>query len=58
MYYWKRLFPDLLWFKGNVPFCYRHRWAIPFYYIYRIVCRGTRHRRQIYSEIKTVKELE
>lgn len=57
-YYWKRLFPDLLWFKGNMPFCYRHRWAIPFYYIYRIVCRGTRHRKQIYSEVKTVKELE
>lgn len=53
-YYCRRLFPDLQWYKGNAPFCYKHRWAIPFYCIYRIVDRGIRHKEMIKKELEIV----
>lgn len=34
-YYWRRLVPNMDWFRANVPFCSRHRWAIPFFLVYR-----------------------
>ncbi|MBQ0097578.1 MAG: nucleotidyltransferase family protein [Oscillospiraceae bacterium] len=52
-----RLFPDLEWFRGNVPFCYNHRWAIPFYDIYRLFSRGIKNRKKIKKEVKEIKKL-
>lgn len=56
LYYFRRIVPDLQWFKGNVPFCYKHRWAIPFYCIYRFIDRGIRHNKSIKEEIKIVQQ--
>ena len=56
-YIQNRLFPNLEWFRGNVPFCYKHRWAIPFYDIYRLFSRGIKNIKRIKKEIKEIKEL-
>lgn len=36
-YLLRQLFPSLQWYRVNVPFCYRHRWTIPFYWVLRLV---------------------
>lgn len=50
-YYWSRLVPDMSWFQTNEPFCWRHRWAIPFFLIFRLfrglILRGGRIRNEI-----------
>lgn len=53
-----RAFPDLVWLKDNVPFCYKHRWTIPFYYLYRIFDRTIRHTKRIIKEIKIIKKIK
>lgn len=57
-YLWSRLFPPLEWYKGHVPFCYKHRWAIPFYCVYRIFDRVLRHHKRIKNEIDIVKQID
>lgn len=53
-YMLRRIFPDMQWYKGNAQFCYKHKWAIPFYCIYRIIDRFIRHGKQIFKEIKMI----
>lgn len=40
VYLLRRVFPDLTWYRFNEPFVYRHRWLIPFFWVYRLF-RGT-----------------
>lgn len=55
-YLWRRLIPGMAWFQTNAPFCYRHKWAIPFYLIYRVL-RGLIFRsRKIRKELQTVRK--
>lgn len=35
-YLLRRVFPDRAWYRVNAPFVYRHRWARPFYWVYRL----------------------
>ncbi len=53
-YYLSRIFPDDEWWRFNVPFCYRHPWAKPFYNIYRMVRGLTWKRKILANEIKIV----
>lgn len=50
-YLFRRLFPELAWYQASAPFCYRHRWAIPFFWVYRlfrgIFTRGKRIFREL-----------
>lgn len=56
-YLWRRLIPDMEWFRFQVPFCYRHKWTIPFYVIYRML-RGLFFRKKgIWREIQTVRNV-
>lgn len=57
-YMLKRAFPDLDWYKGHVPFCYKHKWAIPFYCVYRIFARGIKRRKAIKNEMKILKKTD
>lgn len=38
-YLFRRIFPTWEWYRVNAPFVYRHRWAVPFFWLYRL-CRG------------------
>lgn len=35
-YLWRLVFPDLAWYRAYAPFAYRHRWAIPFFWVRRM----------------------
>lgn len=50
-YLLRRLFPQLSWYRTHVPFCYRHRWAIPFYWISWVVRSGFVRRKEIQREL-------
>lgn len=42
-YVWRRLFPELRWYRTEAPLVYRHRWLLPFFWLYRLfrgVCRN------------------
>ena len=55
-YLLRRMFPGLDWFKDNKPFFYRHRWAIPFFWVYRLV-KGLFCSRSVWqAEVKSVKK--
>ena len=51
----KRLFPDLEWFKDNKPFFYRHRWGIPFFWVYRLVKGLFCSRKAWKAEVRSVR---
>ncbi len=53
-YLFRQLFPEWEWYRGNAPFVYRHRWAVPFFWVYRL-CRGVFvHGRQNFREASAV----
>lgn len=52
-----RLFPNLAWFNANVPFCYQHKWSIPFFYIYRCARVVLLHGNRLKNELHTVKAI-
>jgi hypothetical protein len=57
LYYWQRLFPNMDWFKAYAPFCYRHKWSIPFFLVYRF-CRGMLFRRQkVKYELQSLRKI-
>ena len=35
-YLLRRVFPEREWYRANAPFAYRHGWARPFYWVYRL----------------------
>ena len=53
-YYLSRLFPDNEWYKDNFPFAYKHRWAKPFVFIYRVFRGIFFRRKKLKSEISAV----
>ncbi len=57
-YLLRRLFPDMEWFRGNAPFCYRHRWAVPFYVVWRAIRGAVCKRKRIWREIQTVRKVK
>lgn len=57
-YYIQRLFPNMEWYKTNAPFCHQHKWAIPFFWIYRLLYSVLFKRKNIMQEIKIVKNSE
>lgn len=57
-YLMQRAFPPLEWYKGNVPFCYKHRWAIPFYCVYRLIFKSTKNSRRIKKEVEILSEIK
>ena len=55
--YWRRrFFPGLDWFKDNKPFFYRHRWGIPFFWVYRLVRGLFTSRKAFRAEMESVKK--
>lgn len=55
-YLWKRLFPDLQWFRTYAPFFGKHRLLIPFFLVYRAF-RGLFSRRQaLKDELRAVRD--
>lgn len=56
-YLWRRLFPDMEWYKSYAPFCYRHRWAIPFFWVWRLVRGVFTKRKNIAGELEAVKKV-
>lgn len=55
-YYIKRVFPNMEWFKLYAPYCYQHKWTIPFYCVFRFF-RGIFFKRiEIKNEIDLVKK--
>lgn len=57
-YYMHRMFPSMKWYKTYVPFCYRHKWAIPFYCVFRLVRAVLFRRKNIQAEMEVVKNME
>lgn len=57
-YLLRRLFPPVEWYKGHVPFCYKHKWAIPFYCVYRIFDRTLKYHKRIKNEIDIVNQID
>lgn len=55
-YLWRRLIPDMAWFQAHVPFCYRHKWAIPFFVIYRALRGLFLRRKWIWREVQAVRK--
>lgn len=53
-YFLKRLFPDMNWYKTGAPFCYYHKWSIPFFWIYRVLRTIFIRRKKVLKEIKHV----
>ncbi len=53
-YYRSRIFPNLEWMKANAPFCYRHKWSIPFFVAFRAARGAVRRGKQIRREIGIV----
>ncbi len=35
-YLFRWIFPEWNWYRVKAPFVYRHRWAVPFYWVYRL----------------------
>lgn len=55
-YLWRRLIPDMEWFREYASFCYRHKWAIPFYMIYRVLRGLIFRRKRLWREIQAVRK--
>ena len=54
----RRLLPDARHMGRYAPFCKRHKWAIPFFWVYRIAKGMLRGGKAILTEVRTVKETE
>ena len=53
-YLFRRIFPTWKWYRANAPFVYQHRWAVPFFWVYRL-CRGVfGNGRKYYREARAV----
>lgn len=54
----KRLFPGMDWYKKNIPFCNRHKWAIPFYAVFRIIRSVFFRYKEIYAELRILRRVK
>ena len=55
-YAWKRLFPDRAFMGKYAPFCKKHVWSIPFFWIYRLINSAIFKRKTIKREIQIMKK--
>jgi hypothetical protein len=55
MYCVRRVFPTMDWIGKNMPFCYRHKWTIPFYLLYRILRGVLFDRKRLRGEVRNVR---
>ena len=55
-YMWRRLFPDMGFYKENVPMVYRHKILLPFYTVFRWVRGLIKNRKKITEEIKAIRK--
>ncbi len=55
-YYLNRLFPTGLYFKENHPILYRHKYLIPFFWIYRIVTKLFTRAGDIFKEFNLIRK--
>ena len=53
---WKRLFPDRAFMGKYAPFCKKHVWSIPFFWIYRLINSAIFKRKTIKREIQIMKK--
>lgn len=53
-YYQTRLFPDEHWYYVNSPFCFKHKWARPFYTVFRIMRALIFRRNKLKKEYKII----
>lgn len=53
-YLFKRIFPPIGYYEKNAPFCFRHRWAIPFFGIYRVFRILFARRSRLKTELQTL----
>lgn len=53
-----RLFPGMEWYESNAPFCYKHKWTIPFYDVFRIIRGILGKTGKIREELRAVREIE
>ncbi len=51
-YLMRRLFPGIEWYKDAAPFCYKNRWAIPFFLVYRFFKGIFTHGSYLIGELK------
>ena len=57
-YYRRRLFPDADWYRQYHPLVYRHKWLMPFFFVYRIFRGAALRRRVIQEEIQAVENAD
>lgn len=56
--YWKsRVFPPMEYYQVYMPFIYRHKWLLPFGWLYRTVRAVTFRRKKLQSEMSALSEL-
>lgn len=53
-YYRTRLFPDEHWYSLYCPFCFRHKWAKPFYTVFRVLRALVFRRERMKDEYKII----
>lgn len=49
-----RIFPPLGWYENFVPFCYKHKWSIPFYVTFRFFRTLIFRRNKLKTELRAV----
>lgn len=57
-YFLRRMCPPLEWYQYYVPFCYKHRWSIPFYFIFRSLRILLFRRYKLKAELEAVNTYE
>lgn len=56
--YWKsRVFPSMEYYQVYMPFIYRHKWLLPFGWVYRSVRAVIFRRKKIQSEMSALSEI-
>ena len=55
-YIWSRVFPDYEFMCAYSPFCEKHPWSMPFFWVWRWIRALTVRRKDVISEIKAVKK--
>ena len=55
-YMWRRLFPDMGFYKEYVPVVYHHKILLPFYTVFRWGRGLIKNRKKITEEIKAIRK--
>ena len=55
-YLFRRLFPDMEWFRDCYPFFAKHKILIPFFILYRMARGAIFRRKEIKGELQAVRK--